>query len=191
MPPDVQHDQMSAQSEVSDRSAQEWTLECTERLQELLPLVFHPFTMVRRAMATFLTPLLFRPACRLADALADDGGAAQPQLTLVLYANFVSSHHFPIATRAMPLPATQAQLADAVGGALASLLGPEGREKTRLVGLVLGLNRLFDEAELRAAADEGSSTSSLAAHALSLLARLPGAALSAVVACSKTCFGPR
>jgi hypothetical protein len=141
------------------------------RLQALLPLVFHPLTMVRRAMATFLAPILFLPPCQLADpslphAASEYGSApadAPSSAPLALYATFLSSHYLPVASRAIELPAASPG-PSSKDSAAAGLLGPEGQDKIHMVGLLLGLVKLVALAEQRA---QGSSE---AEHQISTLA---------------------
>ena len=159
-------------------AVQDWTLaQADGRLQGLLPLVFHPLTMVRRAMATFLAPLLFLPPCRLADpsqscpellAAENNSGSARQ---LKLFEPFVASHYLPLPSQAMPMPPMAMPAADA-DGAAATLLGANGHDKIHLVGLLLSLSKLVALAQERAL--HGNDQSSTLTCMGELLDKLPG-----------------
>ena len=160
-------------------SAQSWVLDdALARLPALMPLVFHPLTMVRRAIATFLTPVIFLPPCQLADPSMPsgscDGDAASPAASahsIEIFAPFTASHYLPMPSVALPLPVRAAESA-ACDSAAASLLGSDGRDKLHMVGLLLSLGQIVDLTD-RSASD-GSAEARMRAMR-ELLDHLPGA----------------
>ena len=149
------------------------------RIQALLPLVFHPLTMVRRAAAIFLAPLIFLPACQLADASlprpppADSNSDAPPSLALGLFVQFTATHHLPMPHREEPLKA----LATSAEHTFTSeLLGERNPEKMHLVRVLVSLGALARAA--RAQADEDAwlrSGSYRCQHLRKLLDKPPSA----------------
>jgi hypothetical protein len=174
---------------------QDWMLgHSTGRLQALLPLIFHPLTMIRRATAVFLAPILFLPPCQLADpslphppppAAPDLDLAVHPSPPISLYATFTSSHYLPIRSRPLELPPAESAPPQPNGGVVASLLGAQGQDKIHMVGLLLSLGKLVDVATLHAAASsspltggEGEDTERGRYRCMQeLLDHLPGAVL--------------
>ena len=128
---------------------QEWALRSAlARLPPLLPLIFHPLTMVRRAIAVFLTPLLFLPPCQLIDPAvvrprsgSDGAAAASASSSIALFTPFTATHYLPLPSASLPLPPSSDQ-APAHSSVIASLLSCEGQDKIHMVGLLLSLKRL-------------------------------------------------
>jgi hypothetical protein len=185
------------------RGVQDWLLSHADgRIKALLPLTFHPISMVRRATAVFLAPLLFLPACRLADSTASHGltsskaSTAPSRVSLRLYALFSSTHYLPLPHVDLELPPPgvakagvqqgRCSAADQlkeyghkdthlVTGTAAELLEEGAHEKVHLVGLLLSLGKLTAAARARASPEEWELLSSRCSHMCKLLDCLPGA----------------
>jgi hypothetical protein len=163
---------------------QDWLTSRTGgRIQALLPLVFHPLSMVRRATAIFLAPLVFLPACRLADdtiphhVTTSNATADLSRVKLQLYTLFTSSHYLPLQHVELNLPPRGAASGGAQPGksAAAELLEEQSNGKTHMVGLLIGLGKLTAAAKVRASPDEWYSLSSRCSQMCKLLDCLPGA----------------
>jgi hypothetical protein len=181
---------------------QDWLLSHSEgRIKALLPLTFHPISMVRRATAIFLAPLLFLPACRLADSTvpqplpSSNASTAPSRVSLRLYALFWATHYLPLPHEDLELPppgATSAGAQQGTGTAAdqleesrhkdtrlvkdtaGELLEEGAHEKTHLVGLLLSLGKLTAAARARASSEEWELLSCRCSHMCKLLDCLPG-----------------
>eukprot|EP00892_Ulva_mutabilis_P007023 jgi/Ulvmu1/4693/UM002_0424.1 len=134
----------------------DWALGRTERLlTSVLPLGFHPLTMMRRAVAVFLAPLLFIPVTELINAdLFQDVDGVQREAMLTLTPILKKSYYFPFPVREIcsisvagdDFAATQ----DGEDhGMVAELLGEEGSQKLRLVQLLVALGKLMNHVQGR------------------------------------------
>lgn len=128
---------------------QDWALGQTDRMMKSVPpLIFHPLTMVRRAVAIFLAPLLFVPAMRLIITdLQASWNDCQHTASIPLFAGFRDRYYVPFPVKEIPLGSLAVETAtgDREGedcNMISELLGDEGRRKMRLVQLLVSLGRL-------------------------------------------------
>lgn len=164
------------------------------RLCELTPLIFHPLTMVRRAVCVFLAPIIFLPPCQLVDDTLpahqqhhQSQKAARGQeeqladaCHIALYEPFIAAHHLPVPSVTLVLPALSSSSADA--GALVGVAdsGSIGR-----IRLLLSLQQLLTLAQQRAATAPGAPVhpQALFQELQQLLDHLPGEASGSLLLC--------
>jgi hypothetical protein len=80
---------------------QAWMQGQTPCILRCLPLVFHPSTMVRRAIAFFLAPLVFLPTAeRMSPCTVQ---ARTPQAAIPLFPIFHRHYHMPLPVAQVPL----------------------------------------------------------------------------------------
>lgn len=124
-------------------------MEHTDRmLKSVLPLMFHPLTMVRRAVAVFLAPLLFLPAMWLIqpDFLPPQSHVKRTA-SLPLTATFQGNYYVPfpvteVSLSSAPLDTGPMPLGGNDSSMIAELLGEEGQSKLHMVQLLVSLGRL-------------------------------------------------
>lgn len=152
---------------------QDWALGQTDTMMKSVPaLIFHPLTMVRRAVAIFLAPLLFLPAMRLItpdlQAQLDD---RQLTVSLPLCAAFRDRYYVPFPVKQIPLGSLAVQTAttDLEGedcNMISEFFGDEGRRKMRLVQLLVSMGKLKQRTsgDKAVQSNESSSTPACAAQ---------------------------
>lgn len=130
---------------------QDWALGHMENLMKsVLPLAFHPLTMMRRAVAVFLAPLLFIPMMQLIKAdIFVHVGAIQRTATLPVTPLLQQHYYVPFPVKETSLDsaaATGSTAAEAEKdhGMVAELIGEQGSQKMHLVQLLISLGKLKD-----------------------------------------------